>query len=138
MAMYIPSLITGFLLERLGLYRIMVLGAILMIACAGLAIVSAELIHFWGALVLLGLGWNLLFVGGTVLLTRTYAPTERFKAQAGNEFTVFGVQALASLSAGTMLYTTNWTVMNLLGILVLTAALAVVLRQRRELAVAVG
>jgi predicted MFS family arabinose efflux permease len=77
MAMYIPSLITGFLLERLGLYRIMVLGAILMIACAGVAIVSAELIHFWGALVLLGLGWNLLFVGGTVLLTRTYAPTER-------------------------------------------------------------
>jgi MFS family permease len=138
MAMYLPSLITGFLLERLGLYRIMVLGALLMIACSGLAIVSAELIHFWGALVLLGLGWNLLFVGGTVLLTRTYATNERFQAQAGNDFTVFGVQALASLSAGSMLYSTNWTIMNLLGILVLAATLAVVLRQRQALAVAVG
>lgn len=136
MAMYIPSLVTGFLIERLGLYRIMFLGAILMIACSGLAIVSAELIHYWGALVFLGLGWNLLFVGGTVLLTYTYKISERFKAQAGNDFTIFAIQALASLSAGTMLYSTNWTIMNMLSILVLAATLGVVLQQRRELATA--
>lgn len=136
MAMYLPSLITGFLLERLGLFRIMVIGALLMIACSGLAIVSVAFIHYWGALVLLGLGWNLLFVGGTVLLTRTYRANERFQAQAGNDFTVFGVQAMASLSAGSLLYSTNWTIMNLLSILVLATTLSVVLQQRRALPVA--
>ncbi len=135
MAMYLPSLITGFLVERLGLFRIMLIGAVLMIACSGLAIVSVAFIHYWGALVLLGLGWNLLFVGGTVLLTRTYAPNERFQAQAGNDFTVFGIQAMASLSAGSLLYSTNWTIMNLLSILVLAATLSVVLQQRKQLAV---
>jgi MFS family permease len=110
-AMYLPSLFTGFLVEKLGSLRMMVLGLLVMLTCAGLALVNQELLGFWGALVLLGIGWNLLFVGGTTLLTRSYHPAERFKAQAVNDSTVFGVQALASFSAGTVIFLTNWKIL---------------------------
>ena len=113
-AMYLPSLFTGFLVEKLGILRLMVLGLLVMLTCAVLALVNQELLGFWGALVLLGIGWNLLFVGGTTLLTRSYRPSERFKAQAANDFTVFGIQALASLSAGTVIYLANWNILILL------------------------
>lgn len=113
-AMYLPSLFTGFLVEKLGSLRLMVLGLLAMLTCAGLALGNQELLGYWGALVLLGFGWNLLFVGGTTLLTRSYRPAERFKAQAVNDFTVFGTQSLASLSAGTVIFLASWNVLILL------------------------
>ncbi len=115
-AMYLPSLFTGFIVERLGMVKVMVTGVLLLLACVALGLVSTHFIHFWGALVLLGLGWNFLFVGGTVLLTRSYRPAERFKAQAANDFLIFGIQAFTSLSAGTVLFTANWKVLNLLNL----------------------
>jgi len=92
-----------------------------------LALAGVSFAHYWGALVLLGVGWNFMFVGGTTLLTSTYRPAERFKAQAVNDFSVFGVQAFASLSAGTMIYLSNWNTLILATLpflfLVLTAIL---------------
>lgn len=133
-AMYLPSLISGFLIERLGLYRFMLLGALLMVACSALAMISSAFMHYWWALVLLGLGWNLLFVGGTVLLTRSYAPQERFKTQASNDFVVFGVQALGSLSAGSMLHASSWSGVNMLSMVILLLTLGGLVAQRRRLA----
>jgi MFS family permease len=66
------------------------------------------------SIVLLGIGWNFLFVGGTVMLSQHYYPPERFKAQAFNDFSIFGIQALASFSAGSLIYLTSWNFMNLL------------------------
>ena len=131
-AMYLPSLFTGIVLERLGVLRVMVVGLLCMFTCAILGVVSRELIHFLGALVLLGAGWNFLFVGGTVLLTRSYLPPERFKAQAINDFTIFGIQAFASLSAGTVLFYANWDILNLISLpfLLLTFAAILLLRQQ--------
>lgn len=130
MAMYLPSLVSGYLQEHFGLLRTLVAGALLMLGCTVLAFFSREFFHYWGALVLLGLGWNLLFVGGTVLLTSTYRANERFKSQAANDFAVFGVQALASLSAGSMIYLAGWQAVNLIGLGVITATLAVILGRR--------
>jgi MFS family permease len=131
-AMFLPSLITGWLLDRIGLGRMMSLGSILLLATVGIGYYSQELVHYWGALVLLGLGWNLLFIGGTVLLTHTYYPAERFKAQAANDFTIFGVQALASLSAGTVLFASSWQGMMLISLpLVLAVLVAVLVMSRR-------
>ncbi|MCJ7501056.1 MFS transporter, partial [bacterium] len=95
MAMFIPSLFTGFLIGRYGLTKVMLGGITLMTFCVALALIDRHFIHYWAGLVLLGVGWNFLFIGGTTLLTRCYSPAERFKAQAVNEFTVFGFQALA-------------------------------------------
>jgi len=65
---------------------------------------------YWWSLVLLGIGWNFLFVGGTALLVDSYRPVERFKAQAVNEFSVFGVSAAGSLLAGTLIHSWGWNV----------------------------
>jgi MFS family permease len=135
-AMYLPSLITGFLVEKLGTLRIMLAGALLMAGCNAAALLSVELPGYWTALVLLGLGWNLLFVGGTVLLTTTYRPEERFKAQAGNDFAIFAMQAISSFSAGSLLHTAGWNLMNWLSIGVLLLTIAVILLRRKSLTVA--
>ncbi|MCI0518967.1 MAG: MFS transporter [Chloroflexi bacterium] len=123
-AMFLPSLFTGLLMERLGVWRVLAAGLACMFATVGIGLVSRELMHYWWALVLLGVGWNFLFVGATVLLTRSYQPAERFKAQAANEFAVFAAQALASLSAGAVIFQANWEMLNLINIpfLLLVAA----------------
>jgi predicted MFS family arabinose efflux permease len=131
-AMYLPSLFTGFLIEKLGLTRLMLVGIALMVLTVAIGVVSREVLHYWWALVLLGLGWNFLFVGGTVLLTRSYYPAERFKAQAANDFTIFGSQALAALSAGSVLFLANWDVLLLLTLPILAGSALLVVRKTAE------
>lgn len=131
-AMYLPSLFTGFLIERLGLIRLMLLGIMVMLGTVVVGVISRDLLHYWGALVLLGVGWNFLFVGGTVLLTRSYFPIERFKAQAANDFTIFGFQALASLSAGSVLFMANWDALLMITLPVLLGVAGVILWLNRQ------
>jgi predicted MFS family arabinose efflux permease len=135
MAMYLPSLFTGLLLERLGILRIMLAGCLALFISMGLALISHDLLHFWGTLVLLGIGWNFLFVGGTVLLTRSYRPEERFKAQAANDFSIFIIQAFTSLSAGTVLFYANWETLNLINLPFIALTLGILLVYRRQITV---
>jgi MFS family permease len=109
-AMYAPSLFSGVLIERWGAARIMMAGVIAIAATLAFGLQGHAVMHYWWALVLLGLGWNFLYVGGTAHLVRTYYPAERFKAQAVNEFTVFGTSAIASLMAGTLFAAFGWNV----------------------------
>lgn len=134
-AMFVPSLFSGLLIERLGTQRVMLAGLAAMLACVGLAVYSRELVGYWGALVLLGIGWNFLFIGGTVLLTRTYLPAERFKVQAINDFTIFSIQAFTSLSAGTVLFMANWEILNLLNLPVLVITTLLLLLMGRQMQV---
>ena len=126
-AMYLPSFFTGFLLGRLGLGRVMLLGVLLLAASSGVTLLGGRLLHYWTALVLLGLGWNFLFLGGTTLLTRSYRPEERFQVQGVNDFLVFGFQAAASLLSGTALFGLGWKALNLLNLPLLALMLAVLL-----------
>ena len=112
LAMYGPSLVSGRLIGRIGARAGMTAGALLMLACVAIAGSGHDLMHYWWGLVLLGIGWNLLFVAGTALLTTTYRPAERFRAQAVNEFSVFGTQALASLLAGPAIHALGWRTLN--------------------------
>jgi len=113
LAMYGPSLFSGRLVGRIGARAGMGSGLVLMLACVAIASAGHDLMHYWGGLVMLGVGWNLLFVSGTALLTTTYMPAERFRAQAVNEFSVFGTQALASLLAGPAVHALGWRTLNL-------------------------
>jgi MFS family permease len=132
-AMYLPSLFSGFLIERLGYLRVMLAGLACLSASAVIGISGLELLHFWGALVLLGVGWNFLFVGATVLLTHTYSSEEGFKAQAANDFTVFAVQSAASLSAGTVLFYAGWNIMLLTTLPFLLLVFFVLLGNRKRI-----
>lgn len=132
-AMYLPSLFTGALLERLGLSRVLLIGLAAFLVSIIAALVSVHLLHYWVTLVLLGLGWNFLFVGGTVLLTRTYRPLERFKVQAVNDLVVFGSQATAALSSGTVLFVADWRTLSVTSLLPLLVTLVAVLALRRRM-----
>jgi len=113
LAMYGPSLFSGRLIGRIGVRAGMGIGLALMLACVVIDSTGRDLMHYWWGLVMLGIGWNLLFVAGTALLTTTYDPAERYRAQAVNEFSVFGTQALASLLAGPAIHLLGWRTLNL-------------------------
>ncbi len=109
LAMYIPSFFSGFLISWFGVKRIIQAGFVLMTICIFIGWGQPEFINYWGALVFLGVGWNFLFLGGTTLLTQSYRASERFKVQAVNDFLVFGLQAVGSLSAGILLASIGWS-----------------------------
>ena len=103
-AMYLPSLVTGYLIGRWGVGRLMAVG----VCALALAFAGREAPHYGASMVALGVGWNFLFVGGTVLPGRAHHPAERFRAQAVNDFSVFGMSAAGSLSAGVVLHASGW------------------------------
>jgi len=132
LAMYVPSLAAGFLIDRLGVTRLMIVGAFGLLATSFIGLQGHSLLHYWWALVLLGVGWNFLYVGGTTLLTYTYSMAERFRAQAVNEFLVFGVSATASLLAGTIMFYFGWTALMLVPIPILVAITVALLWVRND------
>lgn len=135
--MFAPSFFTGALIERYAAPRIMQVGFVLLLGNVVLALSGAGFLNFLSALVLLGVGWNFAFIGGTALLTQTYQPAERLKVQAANEFSVFGFAALATLSAGWLYDRFGWVTLNLAVVPVLLAALiAAIVIERRGLRLA--
>ena len=139
LGMYGPSFFTGSLIKRFGVLSILMAGVVLMFACIGLALSGVTLMHFWWALFLLGVGWNFLYIGGTTLLTETYKPAERAKVQGGNDFLVFGVQAVSSLSAGALVLGGGWYTLTLYAIpavIVISIGVGALMLYRRRLAAA--
>jgi MFS family permease len=119
LALYIPSLVSGLLIEKLGVVRMMFAGAIASLATAIVGLQGHTVMHSWWALVLLGVGWNFLYIGATTMLTYTYSITERYRTQGLNEFLVFGSSATASLLAGTVMHYFGWFSLMLIPIPVL-------------------
>jgi MFS family permease len=111
--MYAPSFFTGHLIDRFGAVPILGLGALLILACVGVNLSGVGVVQFWSALVLLGLGWNFLFVGGTTLLTNTYRPEEKAKVQGLNDFLVFSTTAFTAFTSGALFNHFGWTAVNL-------------------------
>jgi MFS family permease len=112
-AMFGPSFFTGPMIARFGAERIVAVGMFLLIGCSLVALSGISVGHYWVALVLLGIGWNFGFIGGTTLVTATYRPEEKERVQALNDFLVFGFVALASLSSGHLLVLGGWNMVNL-------------------------
>lgn len=134
--MYAPSFFTGHLIRRFGVIPILSLGAFLILGCIAVNLSGTGVFHFWSGLVLLGLGWNFMFVGGTSLLTECYRPEERAKVQAVNEFMVFATVSCTALLSGALFNLLGWEAVNL-GVVapVLIALGAVLWLSRRRLAV---
>lgn len=124
LGMFAPSFVTGGLIARFGVLRVLQAGAALLVVSALTAIAGETLPHYWIALVLLGVGWNFLFIGGSNLLTTTHSVAERGKVQGVNDLTVFGLVAAGSLLAGVLLHHLEWVGLNLfvLPFVLITAA----------------
>ena len=112
LGMFAPAFITGSLIRRYGVLNIIQIGAMLIIACVFLNLIGIALINFSASMILLGVGWNFMFIGGTTLLTEAYEPIERAKTQAANDLLVFGSVAFASLSSGGLLHLVGWQAVN--------------------------
>jgi MFS family permease len=136
LGMYAPSFITGSLILRYGVFRVMGAGLSLIFACAIIGIAGVTLTHFWVALTLLGVGWNFAFIAATTLVTQCHRPEERNKVQAFNDFLIFGTMAVGSFASGKVLATFGWMALNLLlfpPVLAVGALVAwIALRKRAE------
>ena len=100
LAMFAPSFITGHLITRFGVERILALGLVILAGAGAVGLAGVDLGHFFATLVLLGIGWNFGFIGATTMLTSAYRPEERGRVQGMNDFAVFGMVGLASLASG--------------------------------------
>lgn len=132
LGMYVPSLVSGFLIERFGVSRLMFVGALLLLITSIVGLQGQSFLHYWWALIMLGVGWNFLYVGGTTMLTYTYSLEERYRAQAVNEFLVFGTSATASLLAGTVMHFLGWMQLMLIPIPFLIAVCLALFFVRRD------
>ena len=132
LAMFLPSLVTGALIARLGVYVVMTVGVAILAASAAVGWVGQSTAHYMAALILLGLGWNFLFTAGSTLITTTYSHAERFKAQGLNDLIVFGTMALLTLAAGVLLEQVGWRGLLLWTLPFLAAMLALLCFAPRE------
>ena len=121
--MFAPSFFTGSLMKRFGVLQVTLAGVACLFACVGFAVSGQAVMNFWWALVLLGVGWNFTYIGGSTLLTETYRPSEKAKAQGANEITIFGVQALSSFAAGVLVNSAGWQIVNFAAVPMILAAL---------------
>jgi len=126
LGMYVPSFFTGPLIRRVGVLPVLVVGVLLNAACIALALHGVDLMHFTAALLVLGVGWNFLYIGGTTLYTESYPATHRVRAQALMDRWVLGTMTLTSFSSGALVTTGGWQAMNL-GALLPLALLALML-----------
>jgi MFS family permease len=114
--MFAPSFFTGNLIKRFGVLHVMLAGVALNFVCIAIALAGVDVPNFWAALFLLGVGWNFLYIGGTALLTETYRPAEKAKAQGANDMVIFVVMASSSFSSGLLLETNGWQLLNWLAV----------------------
>jgi MFS family permease len=140
-AMFAPSFFTGPLIRRFGVVPIMLVGAALNLLCIGAALAGIAVMNFWWAMVLLGVGWNFLYIGGTTLLTDTYRPEERAKAQGLNDQSIFIVMVISSFASGMTVTIAGWDRVNLAAlplVALITAALVWFALHQRARAAAAG
>lgn len=113
LGMFVPSFFTGSLISRFGVLNVMLAGVAAYLLSVGISFSGIEIAQFFGGLVLLGLGWNFLFVGGTTLLTEAFQPAEKAKVQGLNDFMVFSVVAASSFLSGALQHNFGWQIVNL-------------------------
>ena len=126
--MFLPSLIAGNLVKKIGHSKMMYVGVGLYCITVVISLFDQSFLNYMLALVYLGFGRNFLFISGTSLLVMTYKEEEKYRAQGFNDFVVYSVHALGSLSAGVLIVLTNWKIMNLICIPLIIVIILITLR----------
>jgi MFS family permease len=112
LGMFAPAFVTGSLIARFGATRIIVAGAALIVGCVAINLAGRDTAHFTAALLLLGIGWNFMFVAATTLIASAHTSAEKAKVQGLNDFVVFSAVALSSFSSGALESAIGWTAVN--------------------------
>ncbi|HEY9644427.1 MAG TPA: MFS transporter [Coleofasciculaceae cyanobacterium] len=127
LGMFTPSLFTGYLIARFGVLTIILIGIFFNGLCVAINLAGTNAPHFFGALLLLGIGWNFMFIGSTTLLTQSYTPTERAKTQATHDFLMLSFVAFTTFLSGQLLNDLGWAAVNYTGLTLIGVALVAVL-----------
>ena len=130
-AMYAPGLFTGALIARYGAPRMIAAGVVLMAATVAIALSGVTVMHFTLALVTLGIGWNFMYTGGTLLLGESHTPGEKARAQGANDLAVFATMGVSSLASGALVSVAGWERMNVATLPFLVAVLVALVWLRR-------
>jgi MFS family permease len=118
--MFAPSFFTGDLIKKFGVRQVMFAGVVLNFVTVGIALSGVTVSHFWWSMFILGVGWNFVYIGATTMLTETYRPSERAKAQGINEFCIFSVMVVTAFSSGFLLDGSGWELLNYISIVLIT------------------
>lgn len=132
LGMYVPSLFTGQLIARFGVNRILAAGVLAIFACAVINFSGVMALHYFSSLILLGIGWNFLYIGGTTLLSASHEPKDNAKAQGLNELVTFTGVACTALAAGWLLSSFGWMTVNAIGLALMLPVVALLVRGRRR------
>ncbi|ANP78009.1 MULTISPECIES: MFS transporter [Vibrio] len=124
LGMFVPAFFTGSLIEKFGSRMMILAGGVLFVVCIAINIHGESIWHFRAALVVLGVGWNFMFIAATGLFSQSYQSQNKAKAQAFNEFIVFGCVTITAMLSGWLESTAGWQNLN---IYVLPFVLAVIL-----------
>ncbi|OED65224.1 MFS transporter [Vibrio cyclitrophicus] len=124
LGMFVPAFFTGALIEKFGSRMMILAGGILFVVCIAINIHGESIWHFRAALVVLGVGWNFMFIAATGLFSQSYQSQNKAKAQAFNEFVVFGCVTITAMLSGWLESTAGWQNLNFY---VLPFVLAVIL-----------
>ncbi|MEZ9340606.1 MFS transporter [Vibrio splendidus] len=124
LGMFVPAFFTGSLIEKFGSRMMILAGGILFVVCIAINIHGESIWHFRAALVVLGVGWNFMFIAATGFFSQSYQLQNKAKAQAFNEFIVFGCVTITAMLSGWLESTAGWQNLN---IYVLPFVLAVIL-----------
>jgi predicted MFS family arabinose efflux permease len=132
LAMFAPGFVTGRLIQRFGVHRVIITGGCLSIGCASMSVLAPTLVNFMVALAVLGLGWNFMFVGATALLSTAHDPQERVRAQAANDFIVFTTVTITAFTSGWLHNHSGWVAVNVAVIPPVLASMGLVLWHRHR------
>ena len=142
LGMFVPSFFTGNLIARFGVEKIIATGLVILMGAGMVALSGVAIPNFFGALILLGIGWNFGFIGATAMLTGAHSAVERGRVQGMNDFAVFGMVTLASLASGGLMNCSGgsavegWNAVNIAMIpflvLAFGALIWLVISQRRQ------
>jgi MFS family permease len=108
LAMFVPSFMTGSLITKFGAEKITAIGFALLTSAGVIGLLGLSFAQFSISLIVLGLGWNFGFIGGTTMLTSCYRPSERGKVQGVNDFLISLLMVIASFSSGKVLAWSGW------------------------------
>ena len=132
LGMFLPSLITGNLVNKFGYSKIMYGGVFFYILTIILSLFEPTFLNYFISLIFLGIGWNFLYISGTSLLVTTYSQHEKFKAQGFNDLVVFSATAIGSLSAGILISMTSWKIINFMCVPFLVLILFSIIRADKK------
>ncbi len=125
--MFLPSFFSGRLIDRFGTANIGLAGAAMLVVSMAVAAAGVDFVNFGVALVLLGTGWNFMYVAGTTMIAAAHRPEERGRVQGAAELSIAVIAAVASFASGGLLHGLGWTAVNLAAAPLVLAAAALTL-----------